>query len=156
MSNKTVMTFLTGLKQLIATLETLPIPVIAAVDGPALGGGLELILGCDVRIATTRAWFGLPETRLGVLPGAGGTVRLGHIIGWARARDMVLTGRRIDGEMAEQWGLVTRCVDGVTNTVMDTALSVARDIAKAAPVALNVAKLSVQVFTASNFFWIFI
>ena len=78
MSNKTVMTFLTGLKQLIATLETLPIPVIAAVDGPALGGGLELILGCDVRIATTRAWFGLPETRLGVLPGAGGTVRLGH------------------------------------------------------------------------------
>ena len=74
MSNKTVMTFLTGLKQLIATLETLPIPVIAAVDGPALGGGLELILGCDVRIATTRAWFGLPETRLGVLPEAGGTV----------------------------------------------------------------------------------
>ena len=156
MSNKTVMTFLTGLKQLIATLETLPIPVIAAVDGPALGGGLELILGCDVRIATTRAWFGLPETRLGVLPGAGGTVRLGHIIGWARARDMVLTGRRIDGEMAEQWGLVNRCVDGVTNTVMDTALSVARDIAKAAPVALNMAKLSVQVFTVSNFFWIFI
>ena len=145
MSNKAVMTFLTRLKQLISTLETLPIPVIAAVDGPALGGGLELILGCDMRIASSKASFGLPETRLGVLPGAGGTVRLGHIIGCGRARDMVLTGRRIDGEMAEQWGLVTRLVDGIDNTVMDAALSVARDIVKAAPVALNMAKLSVQV-----------
>ena len=146
MNNKAVMTFLTGLKQLIAMLETLPIPVIAAVDGPALGGGLELFLGCDIRIASTKASFGLPETRLGVLPGAGGTVRLGHIIGWGRARDMVLTGRRIDADMAMQWGLVTQCVDGVTNSVMDTALGVARDIAKAAPLALNMAKLSIQVF----------
>ena len=154
MSNKAVMTFLTRLKQLISTLETLPIPVIAAVDGPALGGGLELILGCDMRIASAKASFGLPETRLGVLPGAGGTVRLGHIIGWGRARDMVLTGRRINAEMAEQWGLVTRFVDGIDNTVMDAALSVARDIVKAAPVALNMAKLSVQVL--KNAFMTFI
>ena len=81
MSEAAVLRFLTDLKHLVSSLESLPVPVLAAVDGPALGGGLELLLGCDLILASQRASFGLPETRLGVMPGAGGSVRLTNIIG---------------------------------------------------------------------------
>ena len=84
MSDTDVLSYLADLKHLISTLESLPFPVLAAVDGPALGGGLELLLGCDLILASQRAVFGLPETRLGVMPGAGGTVRLSGIIGAAQ------------------------------------------------------------------------
>eukprot|EP00092_Neocalanus_flemingeri_P013014 GFUD01014025.1.p1 GENE.GFUD01014025.1~~GFUD01014025.1.p1 ORF type:complete len:224 (-),score=59.68 GFUD01014025.1:323-952(-) len=77
MSEQKVLAYIKKLKDLVASLEELQIPVIAACEGAALGGGLEVILGCDMRVGTTSSMFGLPETRLGVIPGAGGTVRLG-------------------------------------------------------------------------------
>lgn len=138
MSPKGVLQYLMSLQRLISTIEHLRIPVIAAVDGPALGGGLELLLGCDIRVAGPRAVFGLPEVRLGVIPGAGGTVRLANDIGGTRARDMILSGRRIDGDTAERWGLVSHSVQDAGTM----ALSLAMDIVKGAPLALHMAKVS--------------
>ena len=85
MSEERVLSYLKRLNKLVTTLEELPIPVIAAVEGAALGGGLEIILGCDMRVGTSPSTFGLPETRLGVIPGGGGTVRLGRLVGWGKA-----------------------------------------------------------------------
>ena len=79
MSEERVLAYLKRLNKLVTTLEESPIPVIAAVEGAALGGGLEMILGCDMRVGTVSSTFGLPETRLGVIPGGGGTVRLGRL-----------------------------------------------------------------------------
>ncbi|MBF4561303.1 enoyl-CoA hydratase/isomerase family protein [Microbacterium sp. VKM Ac-2870] len=90
-----------------ARVRALPMPVIAAVDGYALGGGAELAYSADIRIATPRARFGNPETGLGIIAAAGATWRLPEIVGQARASDLLLTGRMIDGETALAWGLVT-------------------------------------------------
>jgi enoyl-CoA hydratase/carnithine racemase len=91
-------------------LANLPMPTIAAIEGSALGGGLELALCCDIRIASARARLGLPEVRLAVTPGAGGTQRLPRVVGTARARELILTGRVIDADEAERIGLVSRVV----------------------------------------------
>jgi 3-hydroxyacyl-CoA dehydrogenase len=91
-----------------AALATCPVPVVAALDGFALGGGLELALACDARIATARCRLGLPEVTLGIVPGAGGTQRLPRLVGPAAALDLIVTGRRIDGEEAHALGLVER------------------------------------------------
>ena len=142
MSEAAVLSYLADLKHLISSLESLPVPVLAAVDGPALGGGLELLLGCDLILASERAVFGQPETRLGVMPGAGGTVRLTNILGPLRAASLVLTGRRISGQQAEQWGLVASQVNH--QDLQHTTRQVARDILRAAPRALTMAKYSLQ------------
>ena len=142
MSDAGVMSFLARLKHLISSLESLPVPVLAAVDGPALGGGLELLLGCDLIVSSERAVFGQPETGLGVMPGAGGTVRLAGIIGPSRAANIILAGQRITGEQAEQWGLVARVVNH--QDLQQTTLELARDIVRAAPRALTMAKYSLQ------------
>ena len=92
-------------------LEQLPYPVVAAVDGFALGMGFEIALAADLRVATTRAVFGLPEVTLGLMPGAGGTQRLPRLIGATRATEMAMTGRRVDADTAEAWGLVNQVVD---------------------------------------------
>ena len=142
MSNEDVMEFLKRLNHLITTLEEAPIPVIAAVEGAALGGGLEIILGCDMRVGTTSSTYGLPETRLGVIPGAGGTVRLGRLVGWGRARQMILTGYRVGGLQAEHWGLLNSCVaDGMA---YDRALEMARQVAEGAPLAVRMAKIAMR------------
>lgn len=87
-------------------IETFPKPVIAAINGPAMGGGLELALACDIRIMNTRAIVRLPELTLAIIPGAGATQRLGRLIGWARAREMVLLSDPVDAGKALAWGLV--------------------------------------------------
>jgi enoyl-CoA hydratase len=92
------------------TFEDLPIPVIAAVNGFALGGGLELALACDLIIASEKARFGQPEINLGLIPGFGGTQRLPHRIGQARARELIMTGETFDGKTAFEWGLVNKVV----------------------------------------------
>jgi len=89
-------------------LESLPKPVIAAVNGFALGGGLELALACHLRIASSKARFGLPEVKLGIIPGYGGTVRLPRLVGRGRALELILTGEMIDAEEAFRIGLVNR------------------------------------------------
>ena len=91
-------------------LAALPVPTLAAIEGYALGGGLELALACDFRIASSTAKMGLPETTLGIMPGAGGTVRLARLIGPSRAKEMIFMGRAIDAERASTWGLVNESV----------------------------------------------
>lgn len=95
-----------------AKLERLPMPSIAVINGYAFGGGLELALACTFRIATRNAKMGLPEIKLGLIPGYGGTQRLPRAVGEARAMDMILSGRAIDAEEAHRIGLVQRLIDG--------------------------------------------
>jgi len=116
-------------------------PLIAAVHGPALGGGCELSMLCDIIVASETAQFGQPEINLGIMPGAGGTQRLTRAIGKYRAMEMVLTGRPIPARQAEAWGLVTKVVP--PEVVLDEAKGMAREIAGKAPVAVRLAKESV-------------
>jgi enoyl-CoA hydratase len=96
---------------ILRALERMPKPVVAAVNGFALGGGLELALACHLRVASTRARFGLPEVKLGIIPGYGGTVRLPRIVGRGRALELILTGEMIDAQEAHRIGLVNRIAE---------------------------------------------
>jgi enoyl-CoA hydratase/carnithine racemase len=95
----------------LTRLETCPIPVIAAIRGHCLGGGLELALACDLRLAAPTASLGLPEVGIGSLPGWGGTYRLQRVIGQARAKELILFGRRLDADTALAWGLVAEVIE---------------------------------------------
>lgn len=95
-----------------AKLDTLPMPSIAVISGYAFGGGMELALACTFRVATRNAKMGLPEIKLGLIPGYGGTQRLPRVVGEARALEMIMTGRTVDAEEAQRIGLVTRLIDG--------------------------------------------
>ena len=99
-------------QQIFARLDALPMPSVAVINGYAFGGGLELALACTFRLATRNAKLGLPEIRLGLIPGYGGTQRLPRVIGEARALEMIMTGRTVEAEEAERIGLVSRLVDG--------------------------------------------
>lgn len=116
-------------------------PLIAAVNGLALGGGCELAMLCDMIIAAETAQFGQPEINLGIMPGAGGTQRLTRAIGKARAMEMVLTGRPIPARQAEAWGLLTRVVPA--EVVLEEAVRLAKEIAARGAVAVRLAKESV-------------
>jgi len=119
-------------------LETLSRPVIAAISGAALGGGCELALACDLRLAGASARFGQPEVSLGLVPGFGGTVRLGRLVGEGRARELILSGRIIEAAEAAEIGLVSRVVpDG---ELMERAEELAILIARKSPAALRTAK----------------
>jgi enoyl-CoA hydratase len=113
-------------------------PVIAAVNGFALGGGCELALMCDIILASDKAKFGQPEIKLGVTPGMGGSVRLTKAIGKAKAMDLILTGRMIDAAEADRIGLVSRVV--AHDTLMETAMAVATEIAAYSIPSLMAAK----------------
>ncbi|HEX2199807.1 MAG TPA: enoyl-CoA hydratase-related protein [Burkholderiales bacterium] len=95
-----------------AKLERLPMPSVAIINGYAFGGGLELALACTFRLATANAKLGLPEVKLGLIPGYGGTQRLPRLVGEARALEMILTGKSIDAATALSWGLVNKVIDG--------------------------------------------
>ncbi len=124
-------------------LAQLPMPTIAAIEGNALGGGLELALCCDLRIAASRARLGLPEVRLAVTPGAGGTQRLPRIVGPARAKELILTGRVIGAEEAARIGLVHEVVaDGEARHRAD---QIAAEIAARGPLAVREAKRLIDV-----------
>jgi len=119
-------------------LARLPMPTIAAIEGDALGGGLELALCCDLRIASARARFGMPEVRLAVLPGSGGTQRLPRVVGPARAKELILTGRIIAADEAQRIGLVNEV--GPAGQARSRADAIAEDIAARGPLAVREAK----------------
>ena len=127
-------------QQLLNHIGKLHCPVIAAVNGYALGGGCELAMGCDFIIASDKALFGQPEVSLGVIPGFGGTQRLIRRVGISTAMDLCLTGRLIKAEEALSIGLVSRVVSG---DVLEAALSVAEEIGKKGPVAVRLAKRAI-------------
>lgn len=131
---------------ILSKIESMLKPVIAAVNGFALGGGCELAMAADIRVASENAKFGLPELNLGIIPGAGGTQRLARLVGFGRAKDMILTGKIIDAQEAREIGLVTRVVP--TGQALDGALEIAQEILKKGPLAVRLAKLSVNVGTA--------
>lgn len=124
-------------------LETLPVPVIACVDGYALGGGCELALAADFIYATERAQFGQPEVNLGLVPGFGGTVRLQQRIGLGMARELIYTGRRIDAGEAQRLGLVNRVLP-TREELLSAAAGTIREIASKAPTAVALAKRSIN------------
>ena len=119
-------------------LAELSVPTIAAIEGDALGGGLELALCCDLRVAANTALLGLPEVRLGVMPGSGGTQRLPRLIGLARAKELILLGEIIDADTALSFGLVNRVVP--QGHAESTALELAKTVASRGPVAIREAK----------------
>lgn len=123
-------------------LAALPIPTIAAIEGYALGGGLELALACDIRIAAENAKLGFPEINLGIMPGAGGTVRAPRLIGEAKAKELILTGASIDGRTAWEIGLVNQVVP--PDALWETAEAMAQRLAKKSPIALAAAKETIE------------
>lgn len=150
--------FLTTLRTTFTNLSTLPIPTISSISSLALGGGLELALCTHFRVFGSSAIVGLPETRLAIIPGAGGTHRLPALIGVNRARDLILTGRRVSGPEAYFIGLCDRLVEvtpeeeektkeGVPrNKVLQESIKLALDICEGGPVAIKQALRAVGEF----------
>jgi enoyl-CoA hydratase/carnithine racemase len=130
------------IRSMFDTLRALPQPTIASVFGFALGGGFELALNCDLIVASEDAIFGLPEVRVGILPGGGGTQVLARKIGVARAKELVLTARRIGALEALEMGLVTRVVD--REKLHGATMELAEEICRNSPVAVREAKRAIE------------
>ncbi|HYD94529.1 MAG TPA: enoyl-CoA hydratase-related protein [Noviherbaspirillum sp.] len=128
-------------QQVFARLDTLPMPSVAILNGYAFGGGLELALACTFRLATANAKVGLPEIKLGLIPGYGGTQRLPRIVGEARALEMIMTGRTVAADEAERIGLVNRLVEG---DAIEAGMAFAREFSAHGMVALRLARGAVQ------------
>ncbi|SFC64489.1 Enoyl-CoA hydratase/carnithine racemase [Bacillus sp. OV322] len=130
------------IRETINRVEELPVPVICAMNGSAFGGGLELALASDIRIASSHSSFGLTETSLGIIPGAGGTQRLPRLIGLAKAKELIFTARRIDAKEAERIGLISKTAS--KESLMEEAFTLAREIAGNAPLALRASKKAIN------------
>jgi len=131
-----------SLNRLFARIESFPKPTIASMNGHALGGGLELAMACDFRIAVSGARLGFPEVGLGILPGAGGTQRLPRLVGLGRAKELILTAEPVGAEEAQAIGLVTRVVP--REDLARATRDLAGRIASLAPVALRLAKAALN------------
>ena len=138
MPEERVPEFVRNIRGLMDDVEAMPQPTIAVIGGFAFGGGTELALACDLRVAAEHAKLGLTEVSLAIIPGAGGTQRLPRLVGKSRAKDLILTGRRIDAVEAERIGLVNRVAP--EGALRETALEVANSIAANGPVAVRAAK----------------
>merc|ERR1712029_333188 len=138
--------FVAKARRLISDMENLPMPVIAALDGHALGGGLEMALACDLRVASDSAKMGLVETKLAIIPGAGGTQRLPRIVGLANAKELMFTARVLDGQSAKQIGLVNHSVPQNSNgdAAYVRALQLAEEILPNGPVGVKMAKVAIN------------
>jgi len=130
-------------KAVYRRLARLPVPTIAAIQADALGGGLELALCCDLRVADERAKLGLPEVRLGVMPGSGGTQRLPRVVGIARAKELILMGEIVDAAEAASMGLVNRVTP--SGEALATARDMAESIATRGPLAVREAKRALDI-----------
>ena len=131
-------------------MDELEKPILCAIDGWALGGGCELAMACDIRLATRRSKFGQPELGLGILPGAGGTQRLVSLVGAAKAKELIFTGRIIDAREACSIGLINQVVADDPGVLMEAVDAMAREIAGKAPVALRLAKISINAAAQAN------
>ncbi len=127
-----------GIQRLADRVEAFPKPLVVAMHGFCLGGALEIALACDIRIAAEDARIGLPEIRIGILPGGGGTQRLPRVVGPGRARRMIFSGEPISGRRAAEWGLVEEAV--AAGEVFTTAHAIARTLAAQSPHTLAVLK----------------
>ncbi len=134
--------FITTIRNLFTRIEYMRKPVIAAVNGIALGGGTELAMACDIRIASSSAAMGQTETRLAIIPGAGGTQRLPRLVGKGMAKELIFTGRRVSADEALRIGLVNRVV--APDRLMDEAKQTAAMICEAGPIALEQAKYAIN------------
>lgn len=134
--------FIFTIRNTFTAVEQVRVPVIAAINGFAFGGGMELALACDLRIASSNAIMGLTETSLAIIPGAGGTQRLPRIVGIAKAKELIFTARRIDAKTALEIGLVNRVVE--PPELMPAALELAREIAKNGPIGVAQAKFAIN------------
>jgi methylglutaconyl-CoA hydratase len=135
-------TFVEDIRSAFDELGRMPMPTIAALDGGAFGGGLELALAADLRVAGAEATLGLVETSLAILPGAGGTQRLPRLIGLSRAKELIFTARRVGIQEASRLGLVDRVVPA--GKALEGALALAREILPNGPLALRLAKRAVN------------
>lgn len=142
LSPNEVKKFILTIRNLLTAIQHLPIPVISAVNGIALGGGTEVALASDIRIAAETASMGLTETRLAIIPGGGGTQRLPRIIGVAKAKELIFTGRRVDAQEALAIGLVNRT--SPAETLLDDCLKMADMIAQTGPIAVEMAKYAID------------
>lgn len=129
-------------QQLFSDIENLPMPVIAMINGFCLGGGNELAMACDIRIASKNARFGQLEINIGVIPGAGGTQRLPRLIGWGRAKELIYTGRIIDADEAERIGLVDKVVP--QDKLEETVDQLAETIASKSSLIVRIAKKAIN------------
>lgn len=130
------------MQRLFDRIEAYPKPTLAALNGVALGGGLELAMACDIRVAADHARVGLPETTLGVLPGAGGTQRLTRLVGPGRALDMILTSRAVDATTAERYGLITEVVPA--EELLAAATRTLAQVLDKGPLAIRLARMVVK------------
>ncbi|CAG8575250.1 1122_t:CDS:10 [Funneliformis mosseae] len=142
MSEPEIKEFLQNLRGAFRNLETLLVPTIAVIDGICLGGGLELALCCDMRVAGEHARLGLPETRHAIIPGAGGTQRLSRAIGFAKAKEMIFTGRTLNAKGALEDGIVNYATTEGSSIVF--AMNMAREILPCGPIAVRMAKLAID------------
>ncbi|XP_054740275.1 methylglutaconyl-CoA hydratase, mitochondrial [Anastrepha obliqua] len=138
--------FVTNLRELFIALEQLPMPSIAALDGAALGGGLEMALACDMRTAADSTKMGLVETRLAIIPGAGGTQRLPRILSPALAKELIFTSRVLNGKEAKELGIVNHTVpqNETGDAAYQKALEIAEEILPNGPVGVRMAKLAID------------
>jgi len=138
--------FVGRLRSLLFDMQKLPFPTIAALDGVAVGGGLEMALGYDMRVAASNAKMGLVETKLAIIPGAGGTQNLARVIGPSKAKELIFTGRVVNGKEAHEIGLVNHVVDQNENgdAAYQKALELAAEIIPQGPIALRMAKQAIN------------
>jgi enoyl-CoA hydratase len=129
-------------QQLYTDIENLRVPVIARINGFCLGGGCELAMACDIRIASENARFGQPEINIGILPGGGGTQRLPRLVGWGRAKELIYTGRIIDAAEAERIGLVDKVVP--IDSLDEAVNQLAGTIASKSPLIISLIKQAIN------------
>ncbi|XP_023380251.1 methylglutaconyl-CoA hydratase, mitochondrial isoform X3 [Pteropus vampyrus] len=146
MNSSEVGPFVSKIRAVINEIANLPVPTIAAIDGFALGGGLELALACDIRVAASSAKMGLVETKMAIIPGGGGTQRLPRAIGMSLAKELIFSARVLDGQEAKAVGLISHVLEQNQegDAAYKKALDLAREFLPQGPVALRVAKLAIN------------
>src|SRR5690625_2345981 len=142
MTEKQVVKTVREIGKMVSGVERLPMPVIAALNGVAFGGGLELALACDLRIAADHIHLGLTETSLAIIPGAGGTQRLPRLIGIGKAKQLIYTAKRISASEAKELGIVEEIVE--SSQLLERAIDLAKEITKNGPIALQQAKTAIN------------